>query len=360
MVVDHICVNFGAPLFQEFFLALNKNNIEQNVFYPRNSKHRIVDSDTPYRVDTPLVLNQLTRISFSKKRRILKQQYDPLFHRNKPDIIHAHTLFSDGSLAFHYYCKYGTPYIVAIRATDIDHFLKFKPWLKSYGKQILDHARYVVFISPSLKRKFQQIYGDGYESKSLIIPNGINSSFLIPGEYRKKVTHTPLELLYVGSFLKRKNVPALINLVKNLPARLTIVGSGGDDEKKVLQIIRNSDKINYLGQIKDQSRLTQIYKQSDIFIMTSLGETFGLVYIEAMSQGLPVIYSKNTGIDGFFEEGAIGFGVSPGSESQMKSGINRIVSNYQEISENCLAEAKTFNWATIAEKYSDMYGRISS
>ena len=156
MVVDHICVNFGAPLFQKFFLALNKFNIEQNVFYPRNSKHRIVDSDLPIRVDSPLVLNQLTRISYSRKRRILKQQYDSLFHRNKPDIIHAHTLFSDGSQALHYYGKYGTPYIVAVRATDIDHFLKYKPWLKSYGKQILDHARYVVFISASLKRKFQQ------------------------------------------------------------------------------------------------------------------------------------------------------------------------------------------------------------
>lgn len=360
MVVDQICVNFGAPLFQEFFLALNKFNIEQNVFYPRNSKHLIVDSELPYRLDSPLVLNQLTRISYSRKRRILKQQYDPLFQRNKPDIIHAHTLFSDGSLALHYYGKYGTPYIVAIRATDIDHFLKFKPWLKSYGKQILDHARHVVFISASLKRKFQQIYGDGYESKSMIIPNGINPSFLSRGESQKKDPHKPLELLYVGSFLKRKNVPSLIKLVENSNARLTIVGGGGDEEQKVLGMIRNSDKINYLGQIRDQSRLSQIYKKSDIFIMTSLAETFGLVYIEAMSQGLPVIYSKNTGIDGFFEDGSIGFGVSPGSVSEMKYGIDRIVSNYQEISENCFTQAKTFNWSNIAGKYSDIYSRILS
>lgn len=360
MVVDHICVNFGAPLFQEFFLALNKFNIEQNVFYPRNSKHQTVDSDLPIRVDSPLVLNQLTRISYSRKRRILKQQYDPLFRRNKPDIIHAHTLFSDGSLALHYYGKYGTPYIVAIRATDLDHFLKYKPWLKSYGKQILDHARYVVFISASLKRKFQQIYGDGYESKTRLIPNGINQTFLNTGKLLKKNIHTPLDLLYVGSFLKRKNVPSLIKLVENSNARLSIVGRGGDEEKKVLQMIRNSDKINYLGQIKDQSRLIQIYRQSDIFIMTSLAETFGLVYIEAMSQGLPVIYSKNTGIDGLFEQGSIGFGVSPGSVSEMKYGIDRIVSNYQEISESCFSKARTFNWANIAEKYSDMYGRILS
>jgi glycosyltransferase involved in cell wall biosynthesis len=355
MIVDHICVNFGAPLFQELFLALHNCQLEQNVFYPRNANHRRIDTETPYRVDSPMVLNLLTKVSFTRKRHILQQQYDPLFQRNKPDMIHAHTLYSDGSLAYNYYKKYDTPFIVAVRSTDIDVFLKYKPWLKRYGKQILDHASKIIFISPSLKKRFIQIFGRRYESKSGVISNGINPSYLNSGEPRKRILHTPLELLYVGSFLKRKNVPALIKLVEKIEARLTIVGEGGNEEKKVLRMIRNSGKVNYLGRIDDQSKLTQIYRQSDIFIMTSQGETFGLVYLESMSQGLPVLYSKDTGIDGLFKEGSIGYGITPGSVPEMKEAINKILANYQEISRNCVAEARKLNWTRIAESYLDIY-----
>ena len=358
MIVDHICVNFGAELFQELFLALSNRDIEQNVFYPRNNKHRQVDTVKQYRVDSPRVLSLLTKVSFSRKQYIMQQQYYPLFQRNKPNIIHAHTLFSDGSLANHYYKKYDTPFIVAIRSTDIDVFLKFKPWLLRHAWQILENAKFIIFISPSLKRKFYQIFGSKFEFKSLLIPNGINQAYLSSGETQIKKLHTPLELLYVGSFLKRKNVPALIKLVENSEARLTIVGAGGNEEKKVLQMIRDSDKINYLGRIEDQSRLIQVYRQSDIFIMTSKGETFGLVYLEAMSQGLPVVYSTNTGIDGYFKQGSIGYGVSPGSESEMKFVIDKIVSNYQGISRNCMAEAKNLNWESIADQYTDLYAKI--
>jgi glycosyltransferase involved in cell wall biosynthesis len=153
-------------------------------------------------------------------------------------------------------------------------------------------------------------------------------------------------------------VPALIKLVKGYQARLTIVGAGGDQENRVLRRIQNSNKVNYLGRIDDPSKLIEIYRQSDIFIMTSKGETFGLVYIEAMSQGLPVIYSKNTGIDGVFEQGSVGYGVTPGSVSEMKQGIDKIVSTYQEISHNCFIKAKEMNWTNIAEVHFDIYGRV--
>ncbi len=360
MIVDHICVNFGAKLYQELFNTLQNRSIEQNVFYPRNKKHRIVEPDRPYRIDSALVLDSSTKISFTRKRRIMRQHYDPLFHRNKPDIIHAHTLFSDGSLAYYYSKKFNTPFVVAIRSTDIDVFLKFKPWLSRYGKQILKNAKYIFFISPSLQKKFQLIFGSGFESKSLVIPNGINQSFFRTEEPRKRNPHAPVELVYVGSFQKLKNVPTLIKLVEKLNARLTIVGKGGSEEKKVLQLIQKISNVKYIGHVEDQSKLTQIYRQSDIFVMTSKRETFGLVYLEAMSQGLPVIYSKNTGIDGLFEQGTIGYGVIPGSVSEMAKAIEKIQSDYSHISNNCINEARNFNWTSIAEKYQSLYSKIIS
>jgi len=358
MIVDHICVNYGAELFQELFMAIQARGPEQNVFYPRNRKHRIADPDKPFRIDSPQVLSLPTKISLRKKQKILQKKYDPLFHRNRPDILHAHTLFSDGSLAYYYHKKYHTPFVVAIRSSDLDVFLKFKPWLKPYGKKILENAQHIVFIAPSLKNKFHQIFGDQYESKSLVIPNGLNESYLEYAPGKAKEPHTPLELLYVGSFLKRKNVPALIKLVQRSKAKLTIVGGGGSEEKRILRMIRNSDRISYLGRIDDPGKLIEIYRQSDIFIMASSRETFGLVYIEAMSQGLPVIFSKNTGIDGLFEPGTIGYGVNPGSLQEMREGIDRIAANYSTLSKNAKSEANQFSWKHLADRYHQIYKRV--
>ena len=360
MTVDHICVNYGASFYQLLFHELRKKNVEQNVFYPRSINHLTNISTKTYIVDSPLVLGSLTKISFKRKRRIMKKEYDPLFHRNKPDIIHAHTLFSDGSLADHYYKSYGTPFIVAVRSTDIDIFLRYKPWLKKYGKQILTNATFIVFISPSLKNKFQEIFGREFESKSLIIPNGINQTYLSATKQQKRDLNNPMELLYVGSLMKLKNVPDLIRLVEKLPAMLTIVGAGGGGERKVLRMAKKSNKVTLLGRIKDQSRLKEVYSNSDIFIMASRRETFGLVYIEAMSQGLPVIYSKNTGIDGLFEEGSVGYPVTPGSISEMQQALEKISLNYQKISENCINEARSLNWVNIAERYFDSYTQIAA
>jgi glycosyltransferase involved in cell wall biosynthesis len=359
MVVDHICVNYGARLFQKLFSKLHERGVEQHVFYPRNPRHLKADLNKPYRIDSPVVLGALTKVFFSKKQQIMRQHYDPLFHRNKPDLIHAHTLFSDGSLANFYHEKYDIPFIVAIRSTDLDVFLNIKPWLYSHARKILENASFVVFISPSLRKKFLKKFGEGYGSKSLIIPNGIEDNFFQKKAQVKKEAHTPLELLYVGSFLKRKKVPALIRLAEKSEASLTIAGEGGSQEKKVLQRIRNSNLINYLGRIEDPSELQKIYRQHDIFIMTSRRETFGLVYLEAMSQGLPIIYSRNTGIDGLFKDKTVGYGVRPGSLSEMKEAIDRILLNYGEISANCISEALKYNWAEIAEKYLGIYEKAT-
>jgi glycosyltransferase involved in cell wall biosynthesis len=58
-----------------------------------------------------------------------------------------------------------------------------------------------------------------------------------------------------------------------------------------------------------KEKLLNNYRNSDIFIMPSYNETFGLVYIEAMSQGLPIIYTQNEGVDGYFKEGSVGYSV---------------------------------------------------
>ena len=89
--------------------------------------------------------------------------------------------------------------------------------------------------------------------------------------------------------------------------------------------------------------------------MPSIHETFGLVYAEAMSQGLPVIYTRGQGFDGQFNEGEVGYSVEASDSKEIAEKILEIVDNYGEISRMSRESCKMFNWNIIAENYNALY-----
>ena len=94
--------------------------------------------------------------------------------------------------------------------------------------------------------------------------------------------------------------------------------------------------------------------------MPSLTETFGLVYIEALSQGLPIIYTKGQGIDGFYKEGYVGFHVDPYNVNDIVKKIIMIDSDYDTLSDNIKKlPLDAFEWNNIAKRYTDYYASVS-
>lgn len=84
--------------------------------------------------------------------------------------------------------------------------------------------------------------------------------------------------------------------------------------------------------------------------MPSVKESFGLVYAEALSQGLPIIYSSGEGFDGHFSNYDVGVSVDPYSVNEIVDAILYILANYQKMSDRALIYAKQFSWKIIAEK----------
>ena len=93
--------------------------------------------------------------------------------------------------------------------------------------------------------------------------------------------------------------------------------------------------------------------------MTSLFETFGLVYAEAISQGLPVIYSEGQGFDRQFKEGVVGYHVPPGDVKKIKSAIMEVIKNYNCLHSNCLKRAEKFSWERICGVYYKIYDELT-
>lgn len=285
------------------------------------------------------------------------------------DIIHAHTLFSDGLLAYKAYKEYGIPYIVAVRNTDLNDFIRLLKHTYPIGREILLNASKIFFISVGIMRTFSETgfvrpIIDQVKGKFELMPNGIDDYWHL---HISTMHHAGHDILYVGDFSDNKNVVTLANAVLQLrqekefmDVRLVIVGGdkGEDRMSQTRKMIEDHpEAIVYLGKIFDKDRLAEVMGSCAIFAMVSIHETFGLVYVEALSQNLPVIYTKGQGIDGMFDN-TVGIGVNPLSVEEIRLAIREILSTPGKYG-NGNVNFDDFKWGYIADKYIDIYSDYS-
>lgn len=367
----HICNDLlGSKVYFQLYEQLDINNIEQLIFHPLRDKNKNNLSKFKFQLEGSKifysdVLKTRHRLFLREKTRFLLNNLEQNINLENVQIIHATTLFSDGAIAFKLYKKHRIPYIVTVRNTDIGVFLKFRPDLYLLGLNILTHASKIIFITDSLQTKFYQNFFIKYFkakliNKSQVIYNGIDQ-FWINNKPEQK-NHPPNQILYVGSFLERKNTLSLIKSIMDLrleipELRINIVGKHGKQEKAIIHLAKqHPDIINYIGPIYKKTELLQVYRNNHIFAMPSFNETFGLVYIEALSQGLPVVYSKEEGIDGVFKE-KIGESVNPSSSDSIKNGISKIINDYDHYNLK-VVDINQFSWQKISNSYINLYQSI--
>ena len=301
------------------------------------------------------ILNNIDRIAFIPKIYKLVSDVEKKIDMSKIDCILAGTVYSDGGVAYLLHKKYNIPFSVAVRETDVTYHMKWRPYLNSFVKGILKEATNVIFISPSYKKYFEKFACD--EKKYVTIPNGVNDYWFI-GNDRERRIHDPVSLIFVGEISKRKNVTTIIYVISELKksglyALLHVVGSGNEEQKckDLASKLGVSDNIAFHGWQNSKEGIKEFYDQADIFVMPSLRETFGTVYIEAISQGLPVIYTKNQGIDGYFKQGTVGFACDPRNAYDIKDAVIKTIQNYKSISATCSLMSKNFMWKVVSAQY---------
>lgn len=278
-------------------------------------------------------------------------------------ICHASTLLTDGGLAYLLWKKYKVPYVVAVRNTDINGFMDLAPHTHRDARNILLHAERIFFISEGLKQKFE-----GHKAvksiiplikdKFVLLPNGIEDVFLDNISTEVNTSH---KIVYIGDFSSNKNVVRLVKAVLELrkkkgfeDTKLTIIGGGKADNADTERIIaENPEAVNYIGKIYDKNELIRQFRQHSVFAMPSIHETFGLVYLEALSQNLACLYTKGQGIDGLFDE-TIGISVDPKSVDEIKDALEELLKNRKNYG-NQHVDFSQFRWKLIGEKYKNFY-----
>lgn len=315
--------------------------------------------DVSYASDA--ILNLTDRVFFLKKARKVTNYIKNYVDMTKVNCILAHTVFSDGAVAYRLYQKFGIPYSLVVRDTDINVHVKYRKYLIPLMRKIIKNANNIIFISPSyiplVEKKLDSWQRENFKRKILLIPNAVNS-FWFSQEPQKKSMTQPIRIIFVGEICKRKNVSTTIRLVKKLNEQklntvFDVVGNG-DQMQNCIDLARKlqiDEKVLMHGWKTNKEDLKNLYDEAHIFVMLSFKETFGTTYIEAISQGIPILYTVGQGVDGYFEEGRVGYHCNPQNVDMAAKKVFSILDNYDEISQNCIEESKKFCWVRVAEKY---------
>ena len=359
--VLHICSYYlGTKLYQNLFNSLEKHDIEEDIYVFTDNQYKI-ENEYPSNVYISKCYNKMDRYIFHLKHGKVLKDIKNRLEIKQYDIIHAHSLFSNGYIAYKLNQYYGIPYIVAVRNTDINLFFNKIIYLRNIGVNILKSAEKVVFISESYKKyTIDKYIPEGYkkemENKSIVIPNGIDKFWLENKNHSILKSHK-INLIYAGRIEKNKNIETTIKACELLIRQgydisYKVIGKIVDEEYK--ECINQYSFIEYIPHC-NKEQLINHYRSSDIFVMPSKYETFGLVYAEAMSQGLPIIYTRGQGFDRQFEEGMVGYSVQHDSAEEIVEKIKLIINNYEIISNNCVDKVDKFDWDNIVKKYVNIY-----
>lgn len=363
MKIFHICNDyFGTKLYKELFDKLNLRHCINKIFVFIGKDFNLNNKEIDKNIIIVKYFQKILRFFYYFKQKKIFNDLLSLEPKFDYDVIHAHTLFSNGDIALKLKMKYGTPYIVAIRNTDINIFFKYFFFLRKHGIKIMENADRIIFLSPTYKNKCLEGYiplkkRKLIEEKCTVIPNGINK-FWIENFVDLKEKHKEIRLIYVGSIDKNKNVITTILACKKLllqgyEVKFTVVG-----DIKIKTDELNETFINHIP-YSPKEEIIKYFAESDIFIMPSKYETFGLVYAEALSQGLPVIYTKGQGFDEQIPDGEVGHSVKYNDADEIAEKIILIYNNYDNYSSKIKDYIQKFDWGNIADRYKAIYESIT-
>ena len=268
----------------------------------------------------------------------------------KPDIIHVHSMRNAGYLAFEISKKYNIPYVLTEHSTAFAKKLVKNKEL-GYLENIVRGSSYNIAVSHQFKELLNQTFQSSCWN---YIPNMVKQEFL---SYRKNHVQNKFIFLCVCNLITNKSVNTLIRafaIYSNYEGEAVLNIAGEGPERSYLEILVKKlgleSKVKFLGSLtREQVKIEM--SQASVFVLPSIFETFGVVIIEALAMGLPVIGTRCGGPESIIID-KVGILVEPGSVSQLAQAMINIYTNYQgyyskDIKEYC--ENKFSEKAVISE-----------
>lgn len=252
------------------------------------------------------------------------------FGRNAFDVINTHFVVPTGPLGHALSKLYGVPNVVSVHGGDLfDPSKGSSPHrhapMRVAVRRLLNAANAIVGQSRDTVRHVKSIYG--VERPVDLIPLGIERPPAITSRDRAVfgLPESAFVLVTIGRLVARKATTRLVDVIAATGLRdihLLIVGSGPDAQaiSERARALGIEAQIHLLGQTSDARKYAAL-QCADAFVSTSQHEGFGLVFLEAMAQGLPVVCYDRGGQTDFLSNGETGFVVPLNDEAKFKDAL---------------------------------------
>ncbi|WP_343686354.1 glycosyltransferase family 4 protein [Chryseobacterium gleum] len=342
LVVD-LCTELSATDSDEIHLILLEDidtSLKKEVENNRKIKVEVIPSKSLYDIRIPFFINKIAV---------------------NADVIHLH-LFPTLYWGVLYKLLFFSKQKIIFTEHSTENNRRFKWYLKKVEKFIYSKLNFITCISESTKKNLIKHLGPEFSAKAKIINNGINLERFYNSKPSDRTIYNLSDkdflLIQIASFRGAKDQPTLIRSLKLMPSHIKAIFVGdGPELDNCKELVKNSgleeNRVLFLG---NQSNIAELIKMSDIVVVSSHYEGFGIVAVEGMACHRPVVASNVPGLSEVVEEYGILF--DQGKEDCLAEVVNKLNNNdtfYREVSERCYIRSKVFSIKEIANQYRKLY-----
>lgn len=283
----------------------------------------------------------------------------------KFDIIHAHFTLPDGFAAMLIGAKHKKPLVITPQGTDIDITMSRSRKCFDTVCGVLRNSDMLIAPSAQIKAKLQEKMGIITET----IPYGIYEDDIFTGKSDLQQKYSGRIILLSASLLIPTkgldlNIKAVARIKKKYPSIHYLIAGQGKLKHQLTKLVYDlniQDSVEFLGQLP-HDKLMEYMSICQIFSLPSWQETMGLVYLEAMAHGKPIIGCQGQGVDGLIINGETGLVAKPKDVESLVQAMDFLLGNPDKASEIGEQARKLvlekYTWEKNAQRHIEIYKEL--
>lgn len=284
---------------------------------------------------------------------LLYKKYESI--SGKPDIAHVHT-FIAGGLAIEIEKKYRIPFVTTEHSSSF-----YTGKLSKYYCKIAHKVFHKSKINIAVSSNYASYLSDMFSLDFRYVPNVVNTEFFLPvKDETKQLKET--KILNIANLNANKQHTLLLKafsiVYKKFPDTILEIGGDGPERNKLVEMSHQlgiAQNVRFIGKLT-REQVKHAMQKCDIFVLTSKFETFGVVLVEAMACGKPVVSTKSGGPESIILNSKYGEIVDNSVEC-ISDGLIKVILNIDKYNQNHIRKyvENNFTRDVISEKLTELY-----
>ncbi len=316
-------------------------------------------------VQYPRYFSPPRRLLFARAwRAYLRALEDGAALRPRPDVLHAHLAYPDGRAAVEYGARLGIPVVISVHGHDVREIPQANPRWRTLVAEALTRADAVVASSRDVRTRVLEL---GVAPQRIWdIPQGVDCARFAPPAVRRG-GKGGWRLLYAGRFDAKKGIAVLLDALHLLcqhrgDVSLKLVGASSDSGngeafRQQAERLGLAERVEFCP-ARPWSEMPTVMAEPDVFVLPSFYDSFGIVLIEAMACGVPVVATRCGGPEQLVDDG-VGRLAEVGDAASLAAAIEDVLTHYADFEPDTLRRrAEAFDYRQVAERTLALYESV--